>query len=213
MNKILPEMPHLTGDVYAPVMPMWFANGLRLFALLFSLGMAWVGYQNWSDMPTFAKVIVGVLAPVLFFSALSSKNCWATFAVNPFFLANHLGMYFRQYDSLLYYIGNKNEHQKNIIKQWLLVPWKNIHHVSVAKVSTSDGYTDGAVFDVNAIDEEVSAFFDADIKDKKPMQAGMKAVSFYLNFPPAAKKVVERVQAMQLQYNRSPNHNSLEQTN
>lgn len=138
-------MPNLTGDVYAPVMPMWFVNGLRLFTLFFSLGLAWLSYHDWSNMPIFARVIVAVLAPVFFLSALSAKKWWATFAVNPFFLADHLGMYFRRNDSFMHYIVNKNKHQKNGLKQWLFEPWQHINHVRVAKVNTSDGYTDGAV--------------------------------------------------------------------
>lgn len=213
MNKILPEMPRLTGDVYAPVMPMWFVNGLRLFSLLFSSCVAWLSYRSWLEMPIFAKVIVSILIPLFFLSAFSAKKWWATYAVSPFFLADHLGMYFQRNASLLTYIGNKNQHQKNQLKQWLFVPWNHIFHVRVAKVSTSDGYADGAVFDVNASDEEATAFFDYDIKDRIPIQAGMKAVCFYMNFPPAPRKVVARVQEMKNKYNRSSSNLYDEQTN
>jgi hypothetical protein len=213
MNIILPEMPNLTGDVYAPVMPMWFVNGLRVFSILFSSGVAWLSYKNWLEMPTFAKVIVSIFVPVFFLSAFSAKKWWATYSVTPFFLADHLGMYFQRNAALLTYIGNQNQYQKNQLKQWLFVPWKHIFHVRVAKVSTSDGYADGAVFDVKASSEEVSAFFDDDIKDRMPIQVGMKAVCFYINFPPAPRKVVARVQEMQNKYNRTSRNLNDEQTN
>jgi hypothetical protein len=204
MNKILPEMPTLTGEVYAPVMPMWLANSLRLFSLLFSLGAAWLGFHDWSNMPTFAKVIICILSPVFFFSALSSKKGWALYAKNPFFLADRSGMYFRHNQAFTTFIGNNNQDKKHQSQQCLFVPWNNIANIRVSKVSADDGYIDGAVFDVNARAEEVKAFFDVDLKDKNPIQAGMQAVCFYHNMPPTPRKVVAHLQEMLNKYKKSP---------
>jgi hypothetical protein len=60
------------------------------------------------------------------------------------------------------------------------------------------------VFDVNASAEEIRAFFDDDLKDKKPIQSGMQAVCFYQNMPPSPRKVVAQLQTMLNQYQKSP---------
>lgn len=203
MNKILPEMPILTGEVYTPVMSIWLVNGLRLFSILFSLGAAWLSYHDWANMPTFAKLIVCILAPVFFFSSLSSKKGWALYAKNPFFLADQTGMYFRHNQAFITYIGNKNQDTKHQSQQCLFVPWSNIANIRVGKVSSEDGYTDGAIFDVNASAEEIKAFFDIDLKDKKPIQADIQAVCFYQNSLPSPRKVVEQLQNMLMQYQKS----------
>jgi hypothetical protein len=196
MNKILPEMPTLTGEFYAPVMPMWLANALRIFSLLFSLGVAWLGFHDWSSMPTFAKVIVCILAPAFFLISLSSKKGWATYALNPFFLADNAGMYFRHKDAFTTFIGNNNQEKKAKSKQWLFVNWTNIKNIRVARIITEDGNAKCAAFDINANEEEVKAFFIDDLADKKPIQTGMKAVCFYYQALPSPSKVVAQLQAM-----------------
>lgn len=204
MNKILPEMPTLTGEVYAPTMPMWLAHGLRLFSLLFSLAVAWFGFHDWSNMPAFAKVIVCILAPAFFYFSLSSEKGWALYAKNPFFLADQSGMYFRHNQAFTTFMGNNNQNKKRNSQQCLFVPWSNIANIRVGKVSGSDGDVDGAIFDVNASAKEIEAFFDASVKDKKPIQTDMQAVCFYQNMPPTPCKVVAHLQSMMHQYKKSP---------
>jgi hypothetical protein len=205
MNKILPEMPALTSDVYAPVMPMWLANTLRLLSVTLAVYMAYLGYNEWSNMPTFAKVIICILSSAFFFFSLSSEKGWALYAKNPFFLADRSGMYFRHNQAFTTFIGNNNQDKKHKSQQWLFVPWSNIANIRVARVgSTTDGYSDAAAFDVIATAEEIRAFFDDDLKDKKPIQSGMQAVCFYQNMPPSPRKVVAQLQTMLNQYQKSP---------
>ena len=212
MNKRLPEMPTLTSDAYAAVMPLWLVNALRVFSLLFSLGAAWLGFQDWATIPLFAKVIICILAPTFFFLAISSKKGWALYATNPFFLADSSGMYFRHKDALTTFIGNNNQDKREKSKQWLFVPWHNISNIRVGMVSSSDGYSAGAVFDVYASAEEVVAFFYEGLKDKQPLQAEIKAVCFYQNAAPGPKKVVAHLQEMLNRYKKSPLRAKYERT-
>lgn len=76
MNKLLTEMPNLRSEAYAPAMPEWFSNLLRLISIMFAIGVVWLGFSDWAKMPLFAQIIICILPPVFFFSAFSSRG-WA----------------------------------------------------------------------------------------------------------------------------------------
>ena len=204
MNKILSEMPILTDGTYAPIMPLWLVNGLRIFSVLFSLYVAWLGYLDWSKMPIFAKVTICLLAPAFLYFSLSSKKGWATYVSNPFFLADHKGVYLRHQNAFTTFLGSSNQDKKRQSQQCLFVPWCNIANIRIGSVSSSDGYSTAAVFDVKASAEEIANFFDDGLKDKMPTQENMKAVCFYHNSVPSPSKVVAHLQEMLNQYKQFP---------
>jgi len=202
MNKRLPEMPDLGSEAYAPQMPVWFTHLLRLISILFAIALGWFGLHEWGSLPVWVQILVCILSPVFLFSAFSSRG-WAVYSTTPFFLADHLGMYFKHKDALTTHLG-KNADVKNLQrKSWLFVPWENISNIRVAQLMTSDGTAEGAAFDVKANAEEVAEFFIDDLIEKQTMQPGMVAVGFYKNIPPAPQKVASVLQEMAARYKKS----------
>jgi hypothetical protein len=202
MNKLLPEMPNLGSEAYAPKMPEWFTNLLRLISVLFAVGVAWLGFREWAKMPLFAQIIVCILPPAFFFSAFSSRG-WALYSSTPFFLANRLGMYFKHKNALITHLGKGAEAENSRRKSWLFVPWENIANIRVSKVTTHDGSFNGAVLDVKATKEELDQFFGRRRVDEKLLQDDSVTVAFYMNVPPMPRKVVTVLQDMMSRYKKS----------
>jgi hypothetical protein len=202
MNKRLPEMPSLGSEAYAPMMPKWFTNLLRLISLLFAIAVAWFSIHDWAQMPLWVKLLVCILVPVFFFSALHAKG-WSQYSSTPFFLADHLGMYFKHKHAVTLHLGKNAEAENNRRKSWLFVPWKNISNIRVSKVATHDGSTNGAVLNVKATEEELQDFF-ADIQvDKHLQQDGSVSVAFYMNVPPMPRTVVAIANDMMSRHKKS----------
>ncbi|MDO9365487.1 MAG: hypothetical protein Q7T58_03960 [Methylotenera sp.] len=202
MNKRLPEMPNLGSEAYAPMMPEWFANSLRLFSVLFAIALAWFSIHDWAKMPLWAQWLVCILVPAFLFSALHSKG-WSQYSSIPCFLADHLGMYFKHKNALTTHLGKNAEIENNQRKNWLFVPWENISNIRISKVSTHDGSFNGAVLDVKATEEELVAFFSGKQIDKHVRPDGSVSVAFYMNVPPMPRKVVAIVNEMMSRYKKS----------
>lgn len=202
MNKLLHEMPTLGSDAYAPTMPVGFTNFLRLVSILFATALVWLAMRDWATLPVWVLILICILAPVFFFSALNSRG-WALYSTTPFFLADHLGMYFKHTDALTKHLGKDAEIKNLQRKTWLFVPWENISNIRVAKVISHDGTSEGAALDVKATAEEIAQYFIDDLKDKEPMQDGQYAVAFYTNFPPRPRNVVSILQEMMRRYKKS----------
>lgn len=203
MNQRLPEMPHLGSEVYAPTMPVWLTNLLRLFSLVFALFVAWLGFHDWSKMPLWVLVIVCIIPPLFLMAAFSAKG-WAQYSSRPFFLADYHGMYFKHKEALITHVGKDapiiNEHRKN----WLFVPWKNISNIRVSKIFTHHGSTSAAMFDVKATEDELADFLGRPIVADQLLQEGRVAVAFYMNILPAPSTVVDTLQAMLSRFKQSP---------
>ena len=202
MNKRLHEMPTLGSDAYAPTMPVWFTNLLRLVSILFATALVWLAMRGWATLPVWVLILICILAPVFFFSALNSRG-WALYSTTPFFLADHLGMYFKHRDALTKHLGKDAEIKNQQRKAWLFVPWENISNIRLAKVISHEGTSEGAAMDVKATAEEVAQFFIDDLKDKQSRQEDMFAVAFYTNFPPRPRHVVSILQEMMQLYKKS----------
>lgn len=202
MNKLLTEMPNLGSEAYAPTMPEWFSNLLRLISIMFAIGVVWLGFSDWAKMPLFAQIIICILPPVFFFSAFSSRG-WAQYSVMPFFLADRLGMYFKHKNALITHLGKDAQLENSQRKHWLFIPWENISNIRVSKVTTHDGSFNGAVLDVKATKEELDQFFGGCRVDEKLLQDDSVTVAFYMNVPPTPRKVVTVLQDMMSRYKKS----------
>ncbi len=202
MNKRLPEMPNLGSEVYAPMMPTWFTHLLRLLSVLFAVALAWFSIHDWAKMPLWVQLLVCILVPAFFFSALHSKG-WSQYSSTPFFLADHLGMYFKHKHALTTHLGKNAEIENNRRKSWLFVSWENISNIRVSKVTTHDGSFNGAVLDVKATDEDIEEFFAGRQVDKHLQQDGSVSVAFYMNVPPTPRKVAVIVNEMMSRYKKS----------
>ena len=203
MNKQLPEIPNLGSEAYAPMMPEWFTHLLRLVSILFAVGVAWLGFREWAKAPLFAQIIICILPPAFLFSAFSSKG-WALYSSTPFFLANHLGMYFKHKNALTTHLGEDAQLENSQRKHWLFVPWENISNIRVSKVATHDGSFNGAVLDIKATNEEIDSFFAGSRIGKKLLPDGSVSVAFYMNVPPTPRSVVVILQDMMNRYQKSP---------
>lgn len=195
-------MPTLGTYTYAPTMPVWFTNLLRLVSILFATALVWLGMRDSATLPNWTLVLICILAPVFFFSALSSRG-WALYSTTPFFIADHLGMYFKHTDASTKHLGKDAEIKNLQRKTWLFVPWENISSIRVAKVISYDGTSEGAALDVKATAEEIAQYFIDDLKDKQPMQNDLFAVAFYTNFPPRPRHVVSILQEMMRRYKKT----------
>lgn len=201
MIRLLPEMPALLGDVYAPVMPRWLTNLLRLLFIGFAVITAWFSAHDWADMPVLFKVLVCILIPVFLFGALHPRG-WAQLSVVPFFMADHLGMYFPHNYGLVDAIGKNAEDLNRQFKQWLFVPWENISNVRAEYLDIGqDGKTLCAVFDIQAFSPEFESYFVS--KRWVDKQTGSDAVAFYCNMPPSPRKVIQVLQEMMDEYKKS----------
>ena len=195
-------MPNLGSDAFAPVMPKWFTNLLRLISIAFALAVTWFSIHDWAKMPVWVQGLVCVLVPAFFFSAFHSKG-WALYSTVPFFLADHRGMYFKHKHALTTHLGKDAEVKNKLRKTWLFVPWQNISNIRVAKVATHEGSFNGAVLDIKATNEESEEFFAGRKIDKNSQQDGSVSVAFYMNFPPTPRKVVAILQEMMGRYKKS----------
>lgn len=202
MNKRLHEMPTLGSDAYAPTMPVVLTNLLRLVSILFAAALVWLGMRDWTTLPVWVLILICLLAPVFFFSAFNSRG-WALYAKTPFFLADHLGMYFKHRDAMTKHLGKDAEIKNLQRKTWLFVPWENISNIRVAKVVSYDGTSEGAAMDVKATAEEVTDFFIDDLEDRQPINSDRVAVAFYTNMPPRPRKIVSILQEMMARYKKS----------
>lgn len=195
---MLPEMPGLQWEHYAPCIPEWFINLLRIVFLGLGVLMAKVVFENWQMMPLWVSILFCVLIPVIFLGVFHSRGLgfWSS---NPLFLADHLGMYFSDSNRVVWAVGVKQPQNR-----WLFVPWENISKIWVATISDSEGYSKSAVIDVNASLEEVNQFFGYVIvgenkrknryeyvrADKQQCETGDVSVDFYSGPFPNQNKVV-----------------------
>lgn len=205
MNKLLSEMPNLGSEAYAPVMPKWFTNLLRLVSLSFAIATVWGSVRSWVTLPWWVQILVCILVPVFFFAAIHS-NGWAYYSSSPFLLADRFGMYFKHKNALTTHIGKGAQTENSRRKCWLFVPWENISNIRVSKVKTHEGSFNGAMLDVKATADELDSFFgvrQAD-KDKITLPDGSVSVGFYMNVPPTPRKVVTVLQEMISRHKKSP---------
>jgi len=195
MNKILPEKPLLSGDVYGPFIPRWLTIFLQLFSLCFAVATTWFSYHDWTSMSLFFKVIASVLVAFFIFGTFHSKG-WQSLSKYPFFLANVEGIFFP-------FTRTSYSYDKGVnVNSWLFVPWQNISHLRTEKHDTDgDGKLLCAVFDIKATDEELRDFFISHKWIDKI--TGNTSIVFYRNNPPSPSKVVARLQEIQNQYNSS----------
>lgn len=198
MNQRLPQMPKLEGEVYAPVMPKWAANLLRLLSLGFSVGAAGLGFYEWHHMPIFARVIVVILSPAMMIAAIHPKG-WATLSAIPFFLADKDGLYFKHKMSGVTHLGGDAELKNALRASWLFVPWKHISNFRIETVRSNNGFSKAGVLDVVASDEELKDFFGYWIYQ----ESGEASVAFYANTPPAPRTVVNTLKEMMAKYKNS----------
>ena len=208
MNKILPEMPILSGDVYAPVVPRWTTILLQCTFIGFAIALlkitAFFSNQTWLELPLFFKGLMLVLVPVFIFGGLHPKG-WKNLSTNPFFMACSEGIYFP------FVVGGRSYRKGVNLKSWLLVPWKNISNIRTEKHDIGgDGKSLCAVFDIKAADEELRDFFISHKWIDKI--TGHTSIVFYGNSPPSPSKVVDHLQVMLNQYKKSPLREKYERT-
>lgn len=201
MIKLLPEMPTLTGDVYAPVMPRWLTNLLRLLFIAFAVVTMRFSIHDWAEMPVFFRVLSCILIPGFLFFALHPRG-WAQLSVKPFFMADQLGMYFPHNYNLVNAIGKNAEDLDRQFRQWLFVPWENISNVRTESLDIgNDGKTLCAVFDIKAFSPEFESYFVSKHWDDK--QTGNDAIAFYCNMSPSPRKVILVLQEIMARHKKS----------
>jgi hypothetical protein len=195
MNQILSEVPNVSSHYYAPCAPKWLNYIVRTLFILAGIIITVLSISDWDTMPLGFRILVCVLVPAFFLIALYSK-IWTQ---QPYFLANHSGMYFRPSGSLV--IGQAPR------KLWLFVPWKNISNIRVAKIMSGDT-SKGAAFDVKASHEEVAEFFHhyGYPEDKNQSQVNGMAVVFYDNYPPSPSTIVSDL--LELTNHRDTNYSA-----
>lgn len=191
-------MPNLGSEAYAPMMPKWATNMLRLLSLGFAVGSAWLAMQEWHRMPLFAQVIMAILPPAMLYAAAHPKG-WATLSTVPFFLADRNGLYFKHKMADVTHLGKDAESKNALRAGWLFVPWEHISNIRIEKVRGNEGTVSGGVLDVQASEDELKDFFG----HWQYQKSGEASVAFYVNIPPSPRTVVAQVQEMMGRYKKS----------
>ena len=152
MIRMLPEMPELVGDFYAPVMPRWFNNVLRFSLLSFGLAVAFLLLKGFDHMNVLEKVLLTILPVAFLFMAIHPRGLTGL-SKTPFFLADIKGMYLRHRMAEGLEVGHLAEIENTKRKSWIFIPWTAISNIRVEKVSMGDdGYGSySVVFDLKGI--------------------------------------------------------------
>jgi hypothetical protein len=158
-NKLLSERPKQEGEYYSPAISKETRNISLFFLAVMCLILVWMlivfgttifwGYMAW----LFA---LALLIPIVIMCCSS---------INPSYLVNQSGMYFRAIKP------NLPEKAYN----WLFVPWKNISNIRHLAVSTSEGGEAWDIFDLIPASADTSLFF-REYPDDIPQQAGKLTV-------------------------------------
>ncbi|HNZ57323.1 MAG TPA: hypothetical protein PKL58_08200 [Methylophilaceae bacterium] len=191
MNRILPERPILTSDVYAPVMPRWVTICLQLifigFAITIVMMTDFFSNRVWAEFPFFFKGLMFVLLPTFIFGAFHPKG-WKSLSTDPFFVACSEGIYFP-------FISHGGLVKSVDPKSWLFVSWKNMSNIRTEKLDIGgEGKSLCAVFDIKATNDELRDFFLSHKWADKV--TGNNSIVFYGNAFPSPKKVAAELQEM-----------------
>ena len=147
-------MPKPDGEFYAPVMPRWFNNLLRLIFALFGLGAAYMCLKGWGQTHVLLIIFLSIFS-VVFVSLAIHPGGVARFSNTPFLMADRHGMYFKHRMTGATELGPDADNENAIRKKWIFIPWAAISNIRIAPVSkyglSSDDYMLGAIFDLDGI--------------------------------------------------------------
>ena len=194
MIRILPEMPKLAGDFFAPVMPRWFNNVLRIVILICGLAIVFILLGEFNHLNVLEKILLGILPVVFIFMATHSRGVMSL-SKTPFFLADINGIYLKHRLAGTPEVGQNAEIENAKRKLWIFIPWTAITIIRTEKVMLGD---DGkgsysVVIDLEGINRKDVEPFLLSIFNE---QSHKFSAAFYCNMLPFPSSVAATLQYM-----------------
>ena len=189
MNETFPEQPGFGGEHFVHRTPAWLVVLFRLSFGIGSIVLAAVALRDWSEMPLGFRGLVCILVPAFAFFALRNPGVIK-------FVADDRGVFFPCNDLLIADRGREKS------SQWLLVPWRNISNIRVAKEVDHEGSSATCVaFDVKVSPDEIAAFFLHVGYPSDRTRSGSDCLPVaYSDIPPFPKTTVALLQRMNREY-------------
>jgi hypothetical protein len=174
MNRILDELPVIMSGDYSSNPPLWFRYFFKFLFALGGIGFVILVISDWQGIEIGFLLMISVMASLFLFFAFHPR--WGLTEA-PYFLANHLGMYFKA-----------NSHKPGASfrlgwqprEVWLFVPWNNISNIRVGRIVKGE-FSKGLIMDAKVSSNEVAEFlWSYGIpSDSKQFNDGRTSVVFY----------------------------------